>query len=82
MSVSGRVLNQQGSGIRNARVNLRDSRGNNFTATTNAFGYFSLESILSGETYVAAVQVRGMMFTPRLVTINDSIDALEFRPLQ
>jgi hypothetical protein len=75
--VSGRVMTSSGTGVRGARVTMTDSNGSAKTAIANAFGYFSFPSVASGESYVATVTARGLTFSPRAITVSDSIAGLE-----
>ena len=78
VSVSGRVVDGNGRGLRNVRVSIADSRGNRFTAVTNTFGYYVFASVPSGDTYMASASARGMTFGPRVVNVNDAIGDLNF----
>lgn len=78
VAISGRVVSASGSGIRNARVTLVDSRGHTLTALTNASGYYSFKAVPSGDTYIAQPSARGYAFGPRVMTVNDSFSDLTF----
>jgi hypothetical protein len=77
VSVSGRVSNAAGAGIRGASVTFADSRGNKKTTLTNAFGYYTVTDVPSGDTYIASVSSRGLVFAPRAVTVNDSLTGVD-----
>ena len=81
VTVSGRVTNSSGEGFRGAVVTFTDSRRNTFRAVTNAFGYFRIDHVPSGQTYIATVAARRMTFTPRAVTVNDELDNVDFTAL-
>jgi uncharacterized delta-60 repeat protein len=82
VSVSGRVLNADGSGLRNAQVILIDASGNSRTATTGSFGYFRFDDVQAGETYVFSVVVKGYQFAPQAVTVNEELSELNFTAQQ
>jgi sugar lactone lactonase YvrE len=77
VTVSGRVLTSAGSGVRGARVVISDSRGNSFTAVTNAFGYYIFASVPSGDSYIGNATARGLTFSPRVIEVNDAIANLD-----
>jgi len=82
VSIGGRVLTPEGSGLKNARVNLTDSQGNSRTALTNAFGYYRFAEVQAGEIYIIQVISKRYQFEPRSVIINDEINDLNFSPAQ
>ncbi|HMT06872.1 MAG TPA: PKD domain-containing protein [Pyrinomonadaceae bacterium] len=80
-SISGRVVTNDGSGVRNAAVSIT---GNSLSqpriAKTSSFGYFSVEGLTAGETYVVTVNSKRYTFsTPsRVVTLTDNIGEVDF----
>jgi hypothetical protein len=78
VSVSGRVMTSDGSGLRNASVILTGSNGNSRTAVTGSFGYFRFDDVQAGETYVFSVVVKGYRFAPQAVTVNEELSELNF----
>jgi CSLREA domain-containing protein len=80
-SISGRVMTADGQGIRNATVvvtgNLLPAP---IVATTGSFGYFTVEGLRAGETYVLAVNSRRYTFsTPtRVITLVDNVADADF----
>jgi Tol biopolymer transport system component len=74
-SVSGRVVTDQGLGIRNAVVTLRDSSTTR-TVITSSFGYFHFDNVSTGQTYTLGVQSRRFRFPTQTVTINSSMTDL------
>lgn len=78
VTVSGRVTNTQGAGIRNAIITITDSSGISRTARTNAFGYYQFEEVEVGQTYIVAVQSKRFVFNPQVVQVVDSIADLDF----
>jgi hypothetical protein len=45
---------------------------------TNAFGYFSFDAVQSGETYMLRASARGYTFSPKTVTVSDTLTDIEF----
>ena len=81
VSLSGRVSNANGRGIRNIRVvitggNLSEPR----TALTSSFGYFSFDGLRAGETYVVTVSGKRYRFANpmRVITLNDNFTDVDF----
>jgi hypothetical protein len=81
VSLSGRVMTAEGSGIRNARVVVT---GNSLPepriATTGSFGYFSFDGLTAGETYVVTVNSQRYTFQvpSRVYTLVDNIVDADF----
>lgn len=76
--VSGRVMTASGSGLRGAAVVLDDGNGNVRTALTSSFGYYSFDNVEAGRSYTVTVQSKRYQFTPKLVTVGDAIEDLDF----
>ena len=80
-SISGRVLTADGRGIRNANVVIM---GNSLTTprvvTTGSFGYFSVDGLATGETYVVTVNSQRYTFsTPsRVISLVDNVIDADF----
>lgn len=80
-SISGRVTAADGIGIRNAVIvvsggNLTSPR----TLRTSAFGYFMIEGLEVGETYVLTVNSKRFTFTNpnRIITLNENVADADF----
>lgn len=80
VSVSGRVLNPEGYGLRNAIVTLADMQGVARSARTSTFGYFRFDDVAVGETYVIGVSSKRYQFTSQVIAVNDEISDLILRP--
>jgi hypothetical protein len=78
VGVAGRVVNSSGYGVRAATVVFTASDGKRYSAITNAFGYYTLTGVTSGETYMANVSSRGLVFVPRAVTVTDQLTGVDF----
>lgn len=73
VSVSGRVITAIGFSIRNARVVLTGQNGFVRTAQTNSFGYYRLDDIPVGQTYVMEALAKSYSFTPRTINVTDEL---------
>jgi hypothetical protein len=78
VEVSGRVLNPDGRGLRNATVSITDSSGAIRTATTSTFGYYRFDDVEVGGSYVMAVESRRYRFAPRVVQVFDNLSDVDF----
>ena len=74
----GRVLTNNGIGLRNAVVILTDQNGNTRSARTSAFGYYHLEDIEAGQTVIISVVSKRFTFIPQIVNVNDNLSELDF----
>lgn len=61
VTVSGRVTNSIGRGIRNVLIIMINSSGIERVAASTTFGYFSFQEVAAGETYIFTA--RGKRFT-------------------
>jgi hypothetical protein len=82
VSVSGRILTPDGTGLANARITLIDSLGNSRAIASSAFGYYRFEDITVGEIYVLTVASKSYQFNPQVVSVLDEISELNFFALQ
>lgn len=80
VSVSGRVLTAAGQGIRNVRVTLTAPDGSVRTAVTGSFGYYRIDDVETGHTYVFQVASRRYAFSQptRAITVNDELTDIDF----
>ena len=81
VGISGRVLDAAGDPLRNALITLTDGSGAVIVTRSNAFGYFSFDEVVSGQTYLVNLTARGRQFVPQVITVRDSLTGLEFRSL-
>ena len=80
-SISGRVTTADGMGIRNARVVITgNSLVEPLIAQTGSFGYFTLDGLQTGETYVVTVNSTRFTFsTPsRVISLVDNVVDADF----
>jgi len=74
--ISGRVTTADGRGIRNARITISgDSLSERRVVTTGSLGYFSVDGLQTGETYVVTVNSQRFTFsTPsRVISLVDNV---------
>ena len=78
VSISGRVLTNLGQGVANAMVVITDSNGVAQMARTGSFGYYQLDGILAGRTYVLRVDSRHFTFAPMIISLEDNLTDVDF----
>lgn len=78
VTVAGRVVTSDGMGIMRARVIMTDSEGSARSAVTNSFGYYRFDDVEVGQTLVFNVFSKQYQFSPRVVSLTDSIADLDF----
>ncbi len=52
------------------------------TAVTNPFGYYSINDVPAGQTYVLTARAKGYVFDSQVVTVQDEIRKLNFIALE
>jgi CSLREA domain-containing protein len=82
VAIDGRVLSAQRSGVYRAGVVITRSNGEVFTARTNSFGYFRIEGIPAGETYILTVNHRELSFGSQIITANEDVSGLEITAIE
>ncbi len=78
VSVGGRILNVNGTGISRAQVFLTSPSGETQAFVTNSFGYFKFTGIPAGQTYVFSVAHKQYAFTSQVLYIADAVENLNF----
>jgi len=78
VSITGRVLTGNGSGIPKASVILTNVRGDSRTALTNPFGYYKFDGVGAGETYTMMAAAKGRHFMTRILTVDDDLADVNF----
>lgn len=80
VSISGRVTNNQGRGIRNVTITLTNSNGNSRTVQTTSFGYYRFDDVAAGETVTITAKARRFKFVQSSIvrTTNESITDADF----
>ena len=72
-SINGKVLSAAGRGIGNATVSVTDSVGNVRTAFSNGFGFYQIDGVIAGETYVITASAKRYSFAARTITVSDDL---------
>ncbi len=75
VSVSGRVTDAYGSGIRNVTMYLVEQNGNVHATVTGPFGYYAFGDIESGQSVVVSINAKRFRFSNpvRLVSLFDNV---------
>lgn len=76
--IDGRVFSNDGRAVRNAIVTFISADGAAFTGRTNAFGYYLVDGLPVGETYIASVSAKGHVFLSQTISVADSISGMNF----
>lgn len=77
VSLSGKVLNAEGSGIANIRIVMTDTNGLSRVAVTNSFGNYIFEEVAAGQTVTVSVNSKKFVFTNPTVVLNISENVSE-----
>jgi hypothetical protein len=77
VSISGRVLSSNGQPLHLARVILTAGDGSMRSATTNTFGFYSIDGLGAGQTYILTAMAKGFAFAPRVVTLNEDLTGID-----
>lgn len=80
VTVSGRVLNAAGRGATNTFVVLSDASGTRSTIRTGRGGAFTFTGVESGRTYTVSASSATAAYASQVVSVNDNVAGLEFRP--
>jgi hypothetical protein len=78
VSISGRILDSQGRGIAGARVTIQDQQGQTNGAVSNPFGFYRIDGVRTGASYVVTVQHKLFEFQPRVITVTDELTEVNF----
>ena len=82
VSVSGRVTDPDGRGLRNVVVSITDPSGSSQNATTSAFGFYSFANVAPGQQYVVRVASRLFRFVPKTLQVTDTLSNVDFVGLE
>ena len=81
VSLGGRVADANGRGIRNVRIFISGgSMAGPRSAVTNGFGYYRLDGLQAGKTYVvfAAGKRYAILNPSRIITLNEELVDVDF----
>lgn len=78
--IGGRIITAAGTGIRNVRLTLTNSRGEIRSALTGPFGYYRFDDVPVGEVYVLTISSKRYVFpgSPAIVNVSDELFDLDF----
>ena len=76
VSVSGRVTSATGLPIARARVSIMAPDGTVRVGISNPFGFFRIDGVEVGRTYIVNVHAKGARFVPAAINIDDQITDL------
>jgi len=87
VSIAGRVTTENGAGIKNAAIVVTgNSLAQPIIVKTASLGYYSIENLQAGETYVVTVNSKRFTFQvpSRVISLTDSVNDIDFvaDPLQ
>ena len=84
ISVSGKVISPNGTGLSRVSVSATDSTGETRYATTNSFGYYKFEGLRAGELYIFEASSKKYQFSnpTQVVSVNDNIADLNFSGIE
>ncbi len=81
VSISGRVVTSDGTGISNARLTvINAATGEAKTSLTNPFGFYAIDDLAVGQFYILRVSHKRYTFAEksRTFTLNDDIADVDF----
>jgi hypothetical protein len=82
VTISGRITNANGQGVRGATVYMTNSDGVRSSATTSSFGLYRFEDVEAGQTYVIGVTSRRYRFAAKVLNVADSLINVDFVGLE
>jgi serine protease AprX len=84
VSVSGRVVDAHGVGVRGAVITITHGSGTEFRAQSNNFGNFTIQDVPAGRSYVVTASHRKFIFNPAslAISVDDDVAGLEFRSVE
>lgn len=80
VSIGGRVLDANGRGIAGATVKVSGANGLVGTSITSPFGYYSVDNLQAGGSYIFEVSHKSYAFTPRVLNVSDELRDFDFTP--
>jgi len=84
VSVSGKVISSNGSGLSRVSVSATDSNGQIRYTTTNSFGFYKFEDLRAGEVYIFEVSSKKYQFSnpTQVISVSDNIADLNFNGIE
>lgn len=78
VSVSGRVTDAFGNGLARVRVTITADDNTAVSTVTGSFGYYRIEDLEVGRTYVVSASRKRYSFVSRVISLADEIHNLDF----
>ena len=80
ISISGRILSANGTGIFRAQVSITGTNGETRTAISNSLGYYEFSEIAVGQTYVITALHKRYQFEPptRVLNVTEELTNVDF----
>lgn len=80
VTVGGQIVEPNGNPIGNAILTLTDTRGHAKRALSNAFGFYRIEDVEVGQSYVMAVSHKRYTFTnpSRVIIVDNELTGVNF----
>ncbi len=80
VTVGGRVLAADGTGISGVIVSIADVDGSVRTARTSSFGWYRFDDVAAGQSYVISVSSKRHTFVPSsiLIAVSDELNEVNF----
>ena len=80
VSISGRAVSAYGYGIANTELTVTDNDGQAKRALTNGFGYYRVEGLEAGRSYVLRIRSKRYTFADpvRVIVVNDDLTGEDF----
>lgn len=82
-TISGRATNSTGVGVPRSVISITDQFGVTRRSMTNGFGYYVIDEVPVGETYIISISNKQYAFIEptRVITVSDNIANLDFAAL-
>ncbi|HEX6279911.1 MAG TPA: carboxypeptidase regulatory-like domain-containing protein [Pyrinomonadaceae bacterium] len=77
-SISGRVLRSSGRVVANAIVTFVADNGSVHSARTNSFGYYRINDLSTGRTYIGSASAKGLSFPSMAVDLSSDLQNIDF----
>lgn len=82
ISITGRVLAPSGAGLSGATLYLTQQNGQTLVARSSGFGYYQFDDVEVGQTVIISVVSKRYVYTPRTLSLRDSIAEFDFLPVE
>ncbi len=81
VSLAGRVTDDNGDPIGRVSIDVSDGAGVKRSAVTNAFGYYLVDELPAGRTYIVEASHKRYAFAPGAVALNDNVTDHNITPI-